>query len=178
MLTYLPRYYEKSNIMQSIINTQGREIDELKDALDGTLGQCFVDKATWGLSSWEEELGLKLRYDLTLDEKRDIIKSLLCGRGTAKISVLKDVAKIYDNSNIDVIENYDLYTIIIKFKDPTGIPKNLAEIKKSLRSIVPAHLSIEYQYNYYLWDELDEEDLTWDRIDGLNLSWNQWEVRK
>ena len=49
MLTFTDWYYQESKIMQSILDTQGIEIDAVRDKLKDILNQFYVDTATWGL---------------------------------------------------------------------------------------------------------------------------------
>src|SRR5690554_1842230 len=96
MLSYLPPYYETSRVMRSILQAEGAEFDKLREALDETLNQFFVNTATWGLDQWEEELGLPITPDQLDAERRDKIISRLRGYGTATIYIVKNVAESYD----------------------------------------------------------------------------------
>jgi len=176
MLTYLPRYYETSRIMRAILQTEGIEFDKLRQALDETLNQFFVNTATWALDKWEEELGLPITPDQPEAERRTKIISRLRGYGTATIYVVKKVAESYDKGSINVIEDHAAYTITIQFVDTTGVPPNLNDLKAAVRAVVPAHLDIKYEFNYFIWDELDKKLWTWDQLDALNLTWSELEV--
>ena len=46
MLTFTDWYYQESKIMQSILDTQGIEIDAVRDKLKDILNQLYVDTAT------------------------------------------------------------------------------------------------------------------------------------
>jgi hypothetical protein len=177
MLTYLPRYYETSRIMRAILQAEGSELDKLRQALDEILDQFFVRTATWGLDRWEEEVGLPVTPDQPEAERRDKIISRLRGYGTATISMVKQVAEAYDKGAIDVVEDHAAYTVIIQFVDTTGVPPNLDDLKAAVRGVVPAHLEILYEFNYFLWDEWDRKQETWDQFDSLLLTWDQLEVR-
>jgi len=177
MLSYLPRYYETSRVMRAILQAEGSEFDKLRQALDETLNQFFVRTATWGLDRWEEELGLPITPDQPEAERRDKIISRLRGNGTATISVVKQVAEAYDKGTIDIVDDHAAYTITVHFVDTTGVPPNLDDLKKAVRAVVPAHLEILYEFNYFLWDEWDRKQETWDQFDSLMLTWDQLEVR-
>ncbi|SMB97929.1 hypothetical protein SAMN00808754_2032 [Thermanaeromonas toyohensis ToBE] len=177
MLTYLPRYYETSRVMKAILQAQGSEFDKLRQALDEVLNQFFVSTATWGLERWEKELGLPPAEDQPESERRDRIISRLRGYGTATIYVVKKVAESYDKGAVDVIEDFEGYTVTIRFVDTTGVPPNLEDLKAAVRAVVPAHLDLKYEFNYFIWDEWDAKNETWDAFDSLALTWDQLEVR-
>lgn len=176
MMSYLPRYYETSRVMSALMNAAGSELDKLRYALDDTLNQFFVSTATWGLDTWEKELGLPVVPDQPISERREKIISRLRGYGTATIVLVKSVAESYDKGKIDVIEDHASYTVTIRFVDTTGIPPNLSDLQTALRAVIPAHLDICYEFNYFIWDELDAKQWTWDHLDSLNLTWDQLEV--
>lgn len=176
MLSYLPRYYETSRVMWAILQAEGSEFDKLRQALDETLDQFFVRTATWGLDMWETELGLTPAHDQPDAERRDKIISRLRGFGTATIGIVKQVAESYDKGAIDVIEDHAAYTVTIRFVDTSGVPPNIDDLKAAVRAVVPAHLDIKYEFNYFVWDELDKKLWTWDQLDALNLTWSELEV--
>lgn len=176
MLTYLPRYYETSRIMRAILQAEGTEFDKLRQALNEILDQFFVRTATWSLDRWEEEVGLPVTPDQPEAERRDKIISRLRGYGTATISVVKQVAEAYDKGAINVIEDQGANIVIIQFVDTTGIPPNLDDLKTAVRAVVPAHLDILYEFNYFLWQDLDAKAWTWDTLDSLALTWDALEV--
>ena len=175
MMTYLPRYYENSRVMRAILQAQGSELDKLRQAFDEILAQFFVDTATWGLSIWEQMLGLPPTENETIEERRNRIKSKIRGYGTATIKTIKNVAESYDKGIIDVAEDFSKHTVI-RFVDTTGIPSNIEDLKKIVRELVPAHLAITYEFNFFLWFELESKNWTWDELDAMNLTWDQLEV--
>ena len=62
MLTFTDWYYQESKIMQSILDTQGIEIDAVRDKLKDILNQFYVDTATWGLRF----MGKRAKYNKIL----------------------------------------------------------------------------------------------------------------
>ncbi|GAW29774.1 phage portal protein, partial [Carboxydocella sp. ULO1] len=59
----------------------------------------------------------------------------------------------------------------------TGVPPNLDDLKTAVRAVVPAHLAIMYEYNFFIWDEWDAKAETWDTFDALGMTWDALEVR-
>jgi uncharacterized protein YmfQ (DUF2313 family) len=150
MLSYLPRYYETSRVIGSVLQAEGTEFDNLREALDSTLDQFFARTATWSLDAWERELGLSPAPAQPIGERRDKVVSRLRGTGTATIRVVKEVAEAYDLGSIDVIEEFTTYTIWIRFVDTLGAPPNLNDLKGAIRAVLPAHLLVEYAFKYFL----------------------------
>lgn len=176
MLTYLPKYYESSRVIASVLQAEGAEFDKVRVALDSTLDQFFARTATWGLETWEKELGLSLAPGQPGSERRDRIVSRLRGTGTATIRVIKEVAESYDNGTIDVIEDHAEYAVTVRFVDTLGVPPNIDDLLNAVRAVLPAHLDLLYEFNYFLWGDLDAEQWTWSQLDALQLTWDQLEV--
>jgi uncharacterized protein YmfQ (DUF2313 family) len=68
-----------------------------------------------------------------------------------------------------------LYTVGIKFVSNHGIPDNLVDIEKALRDIIPAHLLIDFSFNFMTWESLNGKNLTWGTLQTINYTWKQFE---
>lgn len=176
MLSYLPSLYERSRVMQSILQAEGVEMDALRQAIGETLDQFFARTATWGLDRWEAELALTPASDQPDSERRDRIVSRIRGAGTCTISVVKAVAEAYDQGAVEVTEQPALYQVTVTFVDTTGVPPNIDDLKVAVEAVIPAHLQVQYQFKYLLWDALGVRAWTWDHLDALNLLWNGLET--
>jgi hypothetical protein len=164
--------------MRVIFQSIGEELDDAREAIRAVFKQFYVDTADeWGIKIWERELELPPGDLETVDERRQRIKARLRGNGTATIKAIKAAAEAYDKGSIDVAVDYSQYTVI-RFVDTTGVPSNLEDLKLIVREMVPAHLALSYEQNYFLWDDLDGLNITWDEFDALDLSWDELEVYK
>lgn len=178
MLSYLPKLYERSRVVEDLLQAEGAEFDELRKALDQILDQAFVRTATWGLDRWEQELGLTVATWQSTTERRDRLASHLRGYGTATISIVKAVAQAYDQGTVDVVQDHPHYRVILHFVDTRGVPTNLSDLQKAVRAIVPAHLEVVYEFRYTTWDEVDSRGWTWDALDALGLTWDEFETHE
>ena len=92
MIEYLPGYYRASRIMGATLSAQGQEIDKLFDAMDQTLEQFFISTATWGLSLWEELLGLPINETFSIEERRQRLLTKRRGVSQPLLIILKAIA--------------------------------------------------------------------------------------
>ena len=85
----------------------------------------------------------------SLQDRKDRIIYTLLSKNIFTPQVLKEQAKIFTNGEIEVIENYNDYSFIIKFTSVVGIPQNLDNFKNFIYINKPAHLNfkIEFRYN-------------------------------
>lgn len=177
MLSFLPpTIYENSKVVKAVLQAIGIELDMLQEAINEIRSNLFPSTATWALEWWENRLGLPTFQQQPVDERRDNIVSRIRGFGTATTYIVKKVAESYDKGSINIIEDHAAYTITVQFVDTTGVPPNLDDLKAAVRAVVPAHLDILYEFNYFLWQDLDMKMWTWDALDSLTLTWDELEV--
>jgi hypothetical protein len=188
MKSYMPRLYAESRVMDELLEALGAEFDLLRAATEDLIGQFFATTATWALSTWERYVGLPDNEGLMTDvERRERIVARLVGYGVANKALIKEVADSYVYGDVEVYDQNDAepaYTIRIEFVDELGIPAQIVDLQNVLRAIVPAHLAINYTYNFTLWNEIDTLDAggahTWNEIDVLDAggphTWDEMEV--
>ena len=142
-----PKINEK-DIMSKIYESQKGQIDVINGNIQDIIDNLFVDTATWSLDLWEEELGIDVVLNDTLENRRSRIKAKLRGYGVCTKKHIKNVALSYGYGEVEPIEHYEDYMLEIKFISTLGIPPNLNDFKKTMRVIVPAHIGIEYTFKY------------------------------
>lgn len=101
------------------------------------------------VANYERFMGLDYKSGWSLQDRKDRIIYTLLSKNIFTPHVLKERAKIFTNGEIEVIENYNDYSFIIKFTSVVGIPSNLDNFKNFIYINKPAHLnfSIEFRYN-------------------------------
>ena len=101
------------------------------------------------VANYERFMELDYKNGWSLQDRKDRIIYTLLSKNIFTPHVLKDQAKIFTNGEIEVIENYNDYSFIIKFTSVVGIPSNLDNFKNFIYINKPAHLnfSIEFRYN-------------------------------
>ncbi|PHI05753.1 putative phage tail protein [Fusobacterium polymorphum] len=101
------------------------------------------------IANYERFIELDYKNGWSLQDRKDRIIYTLLSKNIFTPHVLKEQAKIFTNGEIEVIENYNDYSFIIKFTSVVGIPSNLDNFKNFIHINKPAHLnfSIEFRYN-------------------------------
>lgn len=155
MLSYLPEYYEHSRVIRADMHAKGTELDALDRALNETLDQFFVRTATWGLRHWEEELGIPVETAKPLEQRRSLVESKLRGAGKFTGQLVKKVAESYHGGEVDISFQPERWSFTVKFVDTVGIPPNLDDLRAVLEDLKPAHMAIEYEFNYLLIRDID-----------------------
>ena len=101
------------------------------------------------VANYERFMELDYKNGWSLQDRKDRIIYTLLSKNIFNPQVLKEQAKIFTNGEIEVIENYNDYSFIIKFTSVVGIPQNLDNFKNFIYINKPAHLNfkIEFRYN-------------------------------
>ena len=114
---------------------------EIKDAY-------IKDMNEEALTRIEKEFRIKSTNDMTLEERKEYLLSILRGIGVTNVERLKIIAKSYDCGDIEVIQNYSSYSIIIRFVSVKGTPKRVNDLKKAIEKVIPCHLGVSYEFIY------------------------------
>lgn len=168
LFSYLPTYYESSRVMRADMNTKGTEMDSLFKTLDEILQQFFVQTATWGLDRWEYELGIQSDQRKPIEQRRALIESKLRGSGKFSGRLVKNVAEAYDGGKVNVTFQPQEWSFTVEFIDTVGIPPNLDDLKAVIDEIKPAHMKVEYEFNYLLIRDIHDV-LTLNQMEQVRL---------
>lgn len=169
LLEYLPSFYHNSDIIKSFMESNNIEVDTLKAYVEDLSKNLYVKTATWGLDLFEEELGLVTDKSVSYEERRERILAKKRGSGTTTKAMIKNTAEAFSGGEVEVIENYNDYSFIVKFVGVKGIPKNLTLFKKMIEEIKPAHLNYELAFTYTVWNMIMSNSNVWN--DFNNKTW-------
>ena len=172
LMLLLPWFYKGNITMQELQNLASKELGRLYYHLEDLINQLFIDTATWGLSIYEKELGLITNQSLSYEERRELIKAKLWGRGTTTKQMIKETAEAFSGGEVDVTEYPAEYRFVVKFIGVKGIPRNMQGFIDMLEAIKPAHLAYEFKYTYTVWDFI--KHLTWNDVSGM--TWDDLRV--
>ena len=171
---YVPEFLYNEKTLNKIYKSQEEQLAVVLWQSDDLLKQGFIDTATWSLSVFEEEYGIKTNLNLSLEERREIIKAKKRGQGVCSIEMIKNVCEAFSGGEVNVIENSAPYTFTIQFVGVKGIPRNMNGLKETINNIKPAHLLYEFKYTYTTWGYLDSKNITWKNAEAL--TWDQLEI--
>ena len=174
LLEYLPSFYHNSDVIKSFMESNSIEVDTLKAYIEDLSKNLYIKTATWGLDLFEEELGLVTDKSISYEERRERILAKKRGNGTTTKAMIKNTAEAFSGGEVDIIENFEEYSFIVKFVGVKGIPKNITLFKQMIEEIKPAHLSYELAFTYTTWGMIKEQSLLWD--DVKTKTWNEIKI--
>ena len=168
---YVPkRYWDNDEVQKLIYEKLTNRLNWLEGIFEEIVNNAYIeDMNEESLSKLEKEFKIKPDGEMTLEDRKDFLLSILRGIGVTNVEKLKTIAKTYECGDIEVIQNYSSYSIIIKFVSILGIPKRLNDLKKAIEKVVPCHLGISYEIKYNTLNDLTPYTLQEFVTKGLTL---------
>jgi hypothetical protein len=181
---YVPKYYQDSPHVQSILSTKGNEFIRFNAKTNEVLLQFFPETATWGLDRWEFLFGIETDYSIDIETRREEVLERIRGFHFVNVDILnKQADKFWGTDITQDIPNLEvIFTISEKRALPASLdPKKYELFLKKMRALVPSHMEVFIKFTYTPWSELQEanvkNDLQWGDLQhqGPNkaMSWNK-----
>ena len=147
---YVPkRYWGNDEIQKLIYEKLTDRLNWLEGIFEEIVNNAYIkDMNEEALTRIEKEFKIKSTNDMTLEERKEYLLSILRGIGVTNVERLKIIAKSYECGDIEVIQNYSSYSIIIKFVSVKGTPKRVNDLKKAIEKVIPCHLGVSYEFKY------------------------------
>ena len=153
---YVPkRYWGNDEVQKLIYEKLSERLNWLEGIFEEIVNNAYIkDMNEEALSRIEKEFKIKSTNDMTLEERKEYLLSILRGIGVTNVERLKNIAKSHDCGDIEVIQNYSSYSIIIKFVSIIGVPKRLDDLKMAIEKVIPCHLGVSYEFKYNTLNDL------------------------
>ena len=135
LIESLPSFYHDSDFIKAFMESNSIEADALRLYVDDLIKNLYVSTATWGLDLFEEELGLITDKSIGYEERRERILAKKRGNGTTTKAMIKNTAEAFSGGEVEIIENFNDYSFVVKFVGVKGIPKNLALFMSNILTV-------------------------------------------
>ena len=173
LIDYVPVYYDELLESSEILSAENVEVARLNASINDLLAQFNVATSTWGLREWERIVGVTTDVSKPLGERRSVVIAKLRGAGVVTIEHVENVAEAFQGGDIEVIERYADYTIVLKFVSDYGVPSNIDDLTAILREIIPAHLAIEYEFKFVTYDIVKGYYDTYDSLLATGFAYSE-----
>jgi len=140
----MPKYYAKSKVIESINNTNSKELTIYKNKIITTRNQFFIGTADTSLIRWEFEFGIVVNENLAVIQRRNKVLAKIRGRGVSTKAAIKSVAESYVDA-VEVIVNSGDYSFLLDLTSYSGFPYILEDLYESIEEMKPAHLEADYK---------------------------------
>lgn len=160
---YLPADYMESPQVVEIQDAIEVELDTVKTVVNSLQNQMFVETAAaeWGIPLWEELYGIYPDITLADSERRERVKAVMRGQGTATPAFIKALAETFVEGEVEVAEDNPNYHFDINIIGVVGEPPRMNAMIAAIEKAKPAHLSFSVNIRYNTWNDVAEANYTW-----------------
>ena len=177
LLPNLNKIFKNDKYILFICNGIDLQLEETDKLLEKIRLNMFFDtiEEDLGILIIANTLGLSLGENLTTNEKRSIIEAKWKSKGKTSEEMLQTIANSWRNGEVTV--TFENGIIAVRFSSIAGVPSDILSLQDALNKIRPAHLLIDYMFNFLYWNLFESWDFTWTQFEGKNLNWNQLEIQ-
>lgn len=175
LLEPLGIYRKNGTFQMGELHAQGEALDGVEARLEELEREmCLATAGDWGL---EQVAGLFRRRPVapTTERLRAALAALLrIGGDSFTLAAINDT--ITGCGIPAVVKETGTGQVAVSFPGVAGEPEGFLELKTIIEDILPAHLGIEYDFWFLIWQELEDNFPSWRSIEDLELSWTQLET--
>jgi hypothetical protein len=166
----LPQLYGPGSTMRVLAEAIAPEVDMIWGTIDELPLQTYVEHATWGIEHLELTVGLPVRADMPLEERRNAVRAIKIPSGPVHLEAVKTFLARFPYGTVDVQYTPGKF-LTITFEDVRGIPSQAGDVQAGLHALLPAWIDLEWNYRFTTWAELKSWGVTWADLKALRLTW-------
>lgn len=140
MISKLPIYERENEVIEDIYTTFGDKTDQFLYEIEDLYKQMNIDTATWGLDTWERNVGLDNNQELTITQRRGRVKSRLKSFSKIDTELLRDVIQDYYENEVRVSFNG---RVLFEFPLEGDSWEFRPIVEEIIRILKPTHLGYE-----------------------------------
>lgn len=167
MLLNLPQQYRGDPTVQALAAAMQGVLAAQEDEAGGVPSQMSLDKVTWGLETEERLLGITPADGATLEERRTLVKARWRSGGKLTIEQVQAVCDAWRDG--EVIVTFPGSKLRLQFVGAVGVPTDLDALVAAVQLVIPAHLALEYIFEYLLIRDIHEV-MTVDQLETQAIS--------
>lgn len=148
-LKHLPKFLPTDNDFKNTELISDDEHEKLRLAVLDVKNQLFVETATWGLSDWERVLGISVKENAGIEDRRIQILLKLQGLNTVSEAFMNNLINMFceDKSGYIIQHNPEYWFEVVL----NGNQKlDLDSLSDAIETYKPAHLGYTYSVNISL----------------------------
>ena len=148
-LKHLPKFLPIDDDFKNTELISDDEHEKLRLAVLDVKNQLFVETATWGLSDWERVLGISVKENAGIEDRRIQILLKLQGLNTVSEAFMNNLINMFceDKSGYIIQHNPEYWFEVVL----NGNQKlDLDSLSDAIETYKPAHLGYTYSVNISL----------------------------
>ena len=172
LLRPLGVYDFDGTINAASLEVKGAALDGMQAILEELERESDLTRAEdWGLENWRQLFGLLPATRETGQLRESIWALLRIGADNATLAAIRDTLS---GCGLRVnVEEKDTGTVVVSFPGVAGMPDQFEALKANIEEILPAHVGVEYVFDYITWVKL--ESYRWTFGDLSAMTWDALE---
>lgn len=148
-LKHLPKFLPIDDDFKNTELISDDEHEKLRLAVLDVKNQLFVETATWGLSDWERVLGISVKENAGIEDRRIQILLKLQGANTVSETFMNNLINIFcENKSGYIIQHNPEYWFEVVLNGNQKL--DLDSLSDAIETYKPAHLGYIYSVNIAL----------------------------
>lgn len=166
----VPGYHYDSKESRALIEVLEAASLKAKAALEDVVAQFFISTATWGLTRWEEQVGITTDDTLPAETRRAAVLQKLLAQGNTTAGMIRELAESLTGYGAKVEVNDD-YSFSLSFRDEENqlVSIDIEAIRGVVEQIKPAHL--RFVITAVTWGDLELADMAWSHFEENAIVW-------
>lgn len=168
LLSLMPSFWTADPALKTLIGAVQAAMDDyladvralLQSGAASTARKPFID-------GWESFYGTQPDPSASIDARRSAIMAKMRAGGICTPQKIIDLAASYSGGEIEVEEDPASSSLIVRFVDQQGTPDYIDKVKAEISAILPAHLTVTFEYTYLTIAEV--EAMTLDELEETTL---------
>ncbi len=174
----LPLYYRESNQMNLKCDSSGEEFDILYENIIDVTNQCFPQTATWGISFWEEFLGLPIDSAESLKNRRIKVINKMSRSSPMTPFEMRRILEGFADT-VDIVQNQREYSFDVILGTRSVLGDIIEAVINEIEEIKPAHLFYSLAIKYITSLVVDSLFIRWESDDipkcgTIDCSYNEY----
>lgn len=148
-LKHLPKFLPIDDDFKNTELISDDEHEKLRLAVLDVKNQLFVETATWGLSDWERVLGISVKENAGIEDRRIQILLKLQGLNTVSEAFMNNLINMFcENKSGYIIQHNPEYWFEVVLNGNQKL--DLDSLSDAIETYKPAHLGYTYSVNISL----------------------------
>lgn len=140
----VPPFVARMREMAELFGAEQPELDRLEGILTELLAQFYIKTATYSLEQWEQDFGLVVDPELTLEQRRARVLAKLNMRMPATVKMLENlVRQTMGEENVRIEEHPAEYAFTVYVQEDK-LSALLGIARKAVHDARPAHLNYKF----------------------------------
>lgn len=141
-LKHLPKFLPIDDDLKNTALISDEEHEKLRlDVLD-VKNQLFIETATWGLSDWERVLGISVKENINLsDRKTQVLLKLQSANVVSEKFMMNIINQFLNDNSAKIVQHNDKYYFDVIFNKDSCFDIN--GLTEAVELYKPAHLGLK-----------------------------------